>query len=482
MNLRETTVNSVKWSAIGDYTNTIFSFFLGIVLARILSPSDYGTVGMIGIFFAVSGVFVDSGLGSALIRKKDADEKDFSTVFYFNLVVSCFCYFLLFLSSPWIASFFEMPILKDLVRVSGLTLIIGSLGSIHYTILTRNLDFKKPAIIRILANIISGILAIVLAYKGWGIWTLVFQSVSSSIISVICVLFITSWKPRLIFSRSSFHELFGFGSKILLNGLSSVIYTNIARLLIGKFYTPQALGLYTKGASVSSLPFKSFFGVIEKVTYPIMTKIQDDDTQLIRVYSKYIRTLSIPIIFFMALLFAIAKPLVIFLYTEKWIGAVIYIQIFCFYYMFAHISKVNISLLLVKGRSDLTLKIEIINRIMQICVLAIAIPFGPVVLCVLDVFAMQFKLVLNSYYTGKLFDYGYKEQVKDFIPYFIISLICCTPAFLLTFIEMPYLLCLISGSIISIVLYIGLLLIRKDNNLVDLIRLTPLKKYIPIDC
>ena len=150
MNLRDTTVKSVKWSAIGDYTNTIFSFFLGIVLARMLSPSDYGTVGMIGIFFAVSRVFVDSGLGSALIRKKDADEKDFSTVFYFNFVISCCCYLLLFLSSTWIALFFEMPILKDLVRVSGLTLVIGSLGSIHYTILTRNLEFKKPAIILLL--------------------------------------------------------------------------------------------------------------------------------------------------------------------------------------------------------------------------------------------------------------------------------------------------------------------------------------------
>lgn len=478
INVKKETIKSTKWSATGQYTNTLVSFLIGVVLARLLSPSDYGIVGMISIFFAIAAIITDSGFGLALIRKQDATDQDFSTVFYFNFAISFICYIILFLCSPFIAAFFNQPVLKSLVRISALSLVIGSLGSIQYTILTKNLNFKRPAVISIISNVLSGCIGIGYAYWGYGVWALVAQSLSKTVISVITVWFLTSWHPKLIFSLKSFRELFKVGSNLLISRILASVYGHFIPLLIGKFYVPAALGYYSKGQRISLLPNTAIYGVVGSVTMPILSKIQDDDERLINVYNKYIKVFSLIIFFVMFLLAAIAKPLVIFIYSEKWLPSAAYISVFCLGYMFSHISQLNLNLLMVKGRTDLNLKIEIWKKIIWTCGLLIALPISVMAVCIMTAVLVQASLFINTYYTKKLLGFGYIEQWKVFLPYLLIAGFCCLPAFAITFFNVHYILQIFVGVTLSSALYFGFLYIRQDENLIDLINLTPLKKYI----
>lgn len=477
INVKKETIKSTKWSATGQYTNTLVSFLIGVVLARILSPSDYGIVGMISIFFAIAGIITDSGFGLALIRKRDATDKDFSTVFYFNFVVSFLCYIILFLCSPIIAVFFNQPVLRGLIRISALSLVIGSLGSIQYTILAKNLNFKRPAVISIISNVLSGCIGIGYAYSGYGVWALVAQSLSKTIISVISVWFLTSWHPKLYFSFSSFRELFKVGSALLVSRILASVYSHFIPLLIGKFYAPEALGYYSKGQRISLLPNTAIYGVVGSVTMPILSKIQDDDERLINVYNKYIKVFSLVIFFVMFLLAAIAKPLVILFYSEKWLPSAAYISVFCLGYMFSHISQLNLNLLMVKGRTDLNLKIEVWKKIIWTCGLLIALPISVMAVCVMTAILVQVSLFINIYYTKKMMGLGYVEQWKIFLPYLLIAGFCNLPAFAITYLNVHYILQIFVGITLSSTLYFGLLYRRRDENLVDLINLTPLKKY-----
>lgn len=478
INVKKETIRSTKWSATGQYFNTIVSFIIGIVLARLLSPSDYGIVGMISIFFAIAGIIADSGFGLALIRKNDATEEDFSTVFYFNFAVSFLCYIILFICSPLIADFFNQPVLKNLVRISALSLVIGSLGSIQYTILTKNLNFKRPAVISIISNVLSGCVGIGYAYFGYGVWALVAQSLSRTIISVISVWILSTWHPKFIFSIKSFRELFKVGGNLLASSILTSVYAHFIPLLIGKFYSPSSLGYYSKGQRISLLPSDAIYGVVGKVTMPILSKIQDDDERLIHVYNKYIKVFSLIIFFVMFLLAALAKPFVILIYSEKWLASATYISIFCLGYMFSHVSKININLLMVKGRTDLCLRIEIIKKTIWTCGLLIALPFSVMAVCIMTTILIQASLFINTYYTKKILGFGYSEQWKVFLPYLILSGLCCIPAFTMTLLNIHCLLQIIIGGTISTTLYFGYLWIHKDANFIELINLTPLRKYL----
>lgn len=471
VDIKKETVKSVKWSAIGQYSNTLISFVVGIVLARLLDPLDFGILGMVAIFFSIAIIITDCGFGQALIRKKNATEADFCTTFYYNLGVSSFFYIVLFFTSPYIANFLYTPELKDLVRISALTLPIGALGTIQFLILKKNLDFRKPAKITVVSNILSGIVGVVMAYKGEGVWSLVGMSVSKCVFDVIFVWLVSTWRPQLIFSVQSFKESFSFGSKVLLTTILSRTFTDIQNLLIAKFYTPRSLGFYTKGHSTAQLPVNIFFGVLSSVTFPIMSKIQDDDERLIHVYRRYIRMSSLLIFFFMSLLAALAHPIMIFLYSAKWEPAVIFLQLFCFCSMFGPIGTINISLMLVKGRSDLNLKCEIIRKIIWLIALLVALPISVTALCISSIVAAQGSLIVNTYYTGKYFNVGYFEQWKDFGGYLLLSIFSCVPAFLIaTNLQNP-LISIPLGALSSMFFYFGILLYRKDENLIDVISL-----------
>lgn len=465
--LKEKTLSGVKWNTIGRFSTQGVSFIIGVLLARVLSPADYGVVGMIGIFLAIAQTFIDSGFGSALIRKKDCTNEDYSTAFYFNIAAGLTCYAIMFLSAPFIAEFFNTPILKDIVRVLGINLFLASLTIVQGAKLTAAVDFKSQAKIGMAATIISGSVGLTMAYTGHGVWSLVYQSIASSIVRTILYWTVTKWAPQMSFSMQSFKYLFGFGSKILSASILHTIYSHLTTILIGKYYTPSDLGFYSRGESLARFPSMNITSILQSVTYPILAGIQDDEKRLIDAYRKYIRITSMVIFFGMCLLAAIAEPLILTIFTEKWLNSVIYLQIFCISLMFDHLCQLNLNILYVKGRSDLVLRLEIIKKTISISMIVAAIPFGVIGICIACAIYTQIAVFINTYYTGKLFGLGYLAQVKDFIKYLICSVLAVLPAYLLTFSPLhPIAVIALGGAIACLIYWVFL---RNDSSFKEII-------------
>ena len=465
--LRDKTVSGVKWSAIGRFSTQGIGFLIGLILARLLSPADYGVVGMVGIFFAIAQTFIDSGFGSALIRKTDCTDADYSTAFYFNAVVGLLCCVILSFASPIIADFFNTPILADIVIVMSINMFIGSLSIVQGARLTAAIDFKSQAKISLITTILSGILGIAMAYNGFGVWSLVWQGVFANLLRTVLLLIITKWYPKWQFSKESFRYLFNFGSKILTASLLHTIYANMTTMIIGKYYSARDLGYYSRGESLAALPSTNITGILGSVTYPILSKIQDDDERLIAVYRKYIAITSMVIFFGMSLLAALAEPLVITLLTDKWTNSVIFLQVFCFALMFDHLCQLNLNILYVKGRSDLVLKLEMVKKTISIAMIITSIPFGVLAICISRAIYTQIAIVINTYYTGKLYGLGYFAQVGDFIKYLFFSLVSVLPAYLFSFTEYHSIIVLVVGTLIACVIY--WLLVRQDAYFVEIV-------------
>lgn len=455
--IKEQTISGIKWSAIERFSVQGITFVLGLIMARLLTPSDYGIIGMIGIFIAIAQTFIDCGFGNALVRKLDRTESDFNTVFYFNIVVSILCYVILFFLAPLIADFFHQSILKNVLRVIAINLCISSLNAVHIAKLSIVVDFKTTAKCSLISTILSGIIGVLLAYNGFGVWALVYQQICNSIILTIALWSYSKWRPKFLYSWQSFRDLFSYGSKLLMAGLLHTLYNNMSAFAIGKFYTPKDLGYYSRGESLATLPCNNFTGILQRVTFPIFSKLQNDDEHLIKVYRKYICITSMVIFFLMILLSALARPLILFLLTEKWEGAVIYCQILCFAWMFDHICAMNLNILQVKGRSDLFLRLEIIKKTISFTILLISIPFGVLSICISRIIYTQIALIINTYYTGKLFGLGYLLQVKDFGKYFVFSLLAILPAFAMGWSEWHPILTLIIGTVVSFCIYLCIL-------------------------
>lgn len=464
--LKDKAISGVKWNAIGRFSTQGVNFIIGLILARLLSPSDYGVVGMVGIFFAIAQTFIDSGFGSALIRKNDCTDTDYSTAFYFNIVIGLVCCILLCIASPFIADFFNTPILKDLVKVMSLNMFVGAFAIVHSAKLTHSVDFKSQSIVGLITAVLSGTMGIFMAYKGFGVWSLVFQQLVATILRVVLLVAITKWLPKQLFSKTSFKYLFGFGGKILVSSLIHTIYANMTTLIIGKFYTAKDLGYYSRGESLATYPSTNITGILQSVTYPVLSKIQDDDEHLIQSYRKLISMTSLVIFFGMFLLAALAKPLMVTLLTDKWLDAVIYLQIFCFAYMFDHICALNLNILYVKGYSNLVLRLEVIKKVISISMILVAVPLGVLAICVARALYTQIAVVINTYYTGKLFDLGYVKQVKDFSKYLLCSIVAVVPAFVVTYVNIHASLQLVIGGCISCFVYF--ILLRNDIYLNEL--------------
>lgn len=468
-NLKKDTLKGIKWSALEKFSLQGIQFIIGLILARLLTPTDFGTVGMLAIFISISQTFVDGGFSNALIRKIDRTETDYSTAFYFNIIVGLVCYGILFLLSPYIAKFFNTPILSELLKVLSISIFINSLTVVQIAKLSVEINFKAQALATLISVILSGSIGIALAYKGYGVWALAWQTVLNTLFKSIILWYQSKWKPIIAFSMNSFKDLFSYGSKLLTSNLIGTVYEHMTTIAIGKFYTAKDLGFYSRGQQFAHLPSTAITDVLGRVTFPILAKLQNEDDKLIQVYRKYIQTTSMIIFFLLTLLAAIAKPLIIFLLTEKWSDAILFLQIFCFAFMFEHISKLNLNLLQVKGRSDLYLRLEIIKKIIAFSILAISIPFGVLIICISKILNGQLALFINTYYTGKLFNLGYIKQITDFSKYFIFSIIACLPTYLITFYDYSPIPILIIGTIISSSIYCFLL--RKDSNFIEIIHI-----------
>jgi len=465
--LKAQTIKGSKWNFLERISVQGMQFVLGIILARFLLPSDFGSVGVLAIFFAVSQAFIDGGFSSALIQKKNAAEKDYCTVFYFNIVASLIFYAILFVAAPYVALFFRIEILSDVLRVQSITLIVNAMMSVPVAILNINLDFKSLAKRNICATSLSGLCGILLAYLGYGIWALVFQQVVASVINFIFILIVCRWRPKLQFSVQSFKSLGAFGSRLLFSSLLHTLYTNMTSIAIGKFYSAKDLGYYSRGVQFAHAPNSAINGVLQTVSYPIFSKIQDDKNRLISAYRKYIRISSLVIFPISGLLCALAKPIIILFLTDRWIESVPYLHIFAFSCMFMHLNTINLSLLKVTGRSDLYLKLEIIKKSIAITLLFLAIPFGVIAICFSELVYTQIAVYLNTYYTGKLFHLGYIQQVKDILPYFCCVVLTCGPVYFFTFLDLPNVLIIFLGIVFAMAVYY--LLLRKNEDMKEVV-------------
>lgn len=466
--LKQKSVSGFKWNAIENIAVRGIQFLLGLVLARLLAPSDFGVVGLLTIFIVVSQAFIDGGFSNALIRKNDKTAVDYSTAFYFNTIVGIVCYAVLFLISPWVAQFFEIEQLSPLLKVLGLSVFLNSFFLVPAAKLTSELDFKGQTIASLLSVILSGGIGIWLAYAGYGVWALVWQTVLMALFKGFVLVVYTRWIPILAFSKDSFKYLFSYGSKLVASNLLYTIYSQLTTILIGKFYTTADLGFYTRGRQFANLPVDIFTGVLGKVTFPILSKLQDNDSELVRIYRRFVRLTSIVCVFGLLLLAAIAKPLILILLTEKWADCVIYVQLFCFAMLLDHITRLNLNLLQVKGRSDLYLRLEVIKRIVSIAIMLVALPFGVIYLCLSLIVYSVFAFFVNTYYTGKLFQLSCWLQLQDMSKYLICSIIVCLPVYCLSFVTaLPNIVIICVGCIFSTFSY--WMLLRKDEQMQELI-------------
>ena len=470
--LKQKTVRGVLWSTLERFSVQGIQFVVMIIMARMLTPNDYGLIGMLAVFIAVSQSLVDSGFSQALIRKQDRTETDNSTVFYFNLVVGLILYAILFFTAPLIAEFYNEPQLVNITRVIGLSVLFNSLVVVQRALLTIQIDFKTQAKAALTAAITSGIAGIWMAYSGYGVWSIVAQQLINLGINVLLLWILSHWRPRWTYSWKSFKELFGFGSKMLASGLLDTLYRNIYLIVIGKVFSASDLGYYTRAQQFSDFPSSNLTGIIQRVTYPVLCSIQNEDERLANVYRKFLKISAFAIFPLMMGLAAVAKPLVLTLLKEQWLFTATLLSIICFQMMWYPIHAINLNLLQVKGRSDLFLKLEIYKKIIGVGILCITIPMGLVAMCIGGFFSSMIALIINTYYTGKLINVGYFRQMRDLMPTFILSVSMGTVVYIaINSLPISTILQLGIGIIIGIIYYTLLAHLFKFTEFKELLQL-----------
>ncbi|MDO4184898.1 MAG: lipopolysaccharide biosynthesis protein [Bacteroidales bacterium] len=457
----------MAWTSLDKLASYAIQFVISIVIARLLMPSDFGIIGMLAIFIAIAQTFLDSGFANALIQKKGRTEVDYATVFYFNVAISIVLYLMFYFSAPFIASFYDIPVLTDVTRVVGLSLVINGLVIVQTAKLSIELNFRLQAIASIVSVLISGLIGLWLAYTGWGVWALVYQTVSQSIIRALILWGFAKWKPLLVFSFDSFRQLFSFGSKLLVSGLINTIYTNIYTLVIGKVFSAAEVGFFNQGNHFSRFPMQVVQDVVLKVNYPILSELQDENERLIHAYKKLLRTPMFILFPIMVGICAVASPLIEVLLGEKWLPCVPVLQVLCVGYMFTPLTTINLNLLYVKGRSDLVLKLEFIKKPIAFLILFTSIPFGLIWMCVGKALYEFIAFSFNCYYTKKLLNYGIWKQMKELLPIFVnVAIMFIIVTLCMTLVEPPFMKLLI-GISAGVFSFVSFAFLTKDESLND---------------
>jgi O-antigen/teichoic acid export membrane protein len=416
--LKERTFRGVTWSFIDSISGSGISFIIGIILARLLSPSEFGLIGIVTVFLAFSNTFIDSGFSTGLIRKVNCKIIELETVFWFNIVVSFFLYFVLFFSSATIARFFSEPQLNQLLRLIGLVIIVDSLSLVQRTILIRRLDFKTQTKISLISTLTSGVVGVGLAFYGYGVWSLAAQIIMRQTMVSFLLWVFSQWKPKLRFSPSALRDLFGFGSKILGSQLIITTQNQIYYFIIGKFFSASSLGFFTRAEQFNAIVTNSITGTMERVFFPVLASLQNEEPRLKETIRKTLRTSFFITYLALVVLAIAAKPIVYLLLGAKWYQSIVFLQLLCIGSVFFPFNVVNLNILKIKGRSDLILKLQIIKTGLVIINIVIGILWGIVPMLTARIFTTIYATYLNGRYSGNLLNYSFRGQLNDILPYF----------------------------------------------------------------
>lgn len=422
-NLKQQAFSGFFWRLMERFGAQGVTFVVSIVLARLLEPKVYGTIALIAVFTAILGVFIDSGMGNALIQKKDADDLDFSSVFYFNMTMCLTLYAILFAASPAIARFYDMPDLTPVIRVTGLTLVISGVKNIQQAYVSRHLLFKRFFFATLGGTIGAAVLGIWMAYKGYGVWALVAQGLFNNTVDTLILWITVKWRPKRMFSFERLKSLFSYGWKLLASALLDTVYNRLRNLIIGKMYTPENLAFYEKGSNFPFLITTNLNTSIDSVLLPVMSKEQDHQEVVKNMTRRAIKTSSFLLWPLMMGLAACSESLVTLLITEKWLPCVPFMRIFCITYAFWPIHTANLNAIKAMGRSDIFLKLEIIKKAVGIALLLGSMWFG--------VMAMAYSLLagsiigqmINAWPNRTLLNYSYGQQIKDILPSILLSVV-----------------------------------------------------------
>lgn len=436
-----------RWGAQG------VTLIVGIVLARILGPEVYGTIALVTVFTTLLQVFIDSGLGTALIQKKDADDLDFSSVFWFNLAICITLYILMFFAAPFISSFYNKPDLVPVIRVLSFTLIISGVKNIQQAYVSRNLMFKKFFFATLGGTIGAAVVGIALAYMGFGVWALVAQYLFNATVDTIILWITVKWRPKPVFSFERFKSLFSYGWKMLLSSLIDTTYNELRSLIIGKYYSSEDLAYYTKGSQFPQYGVENINSAMNSVLLPVLANRQDDIAAVKSATRRVIRTSSFIIWPLMVGLCAVADKFIVLLLTEKWMNAVIFLRILCFGQVLQPLQTTNLSVIKALGRADLHLKLEIIKKTIAITIVIVSSFFGVKAIAIGTVLYSVIASVINSYPNRRLINYSYFEQVMDILPFIMISAVMGIMVFGIGLIRLPLIVSLFLQVICGMVIY-----------------------------
>lgn len=464
MSLKKQAVSGMIWTFSQQFGVQLITFAVSIILARLLLPSDFGTIAMFSVVMSVASSLVDGGMSSSLIRSTEADDRDLSTIFWFNIMVAVAMYLIIFFTAPLIANFYKVEILTSVIRVYSITIIIRSLTAVQGTRFVKAMDFKTLFKIQLPSLIIGAVSGVVMAYIGFGIWALVYYPIIQAVVGGVQLWWYSKWRPLLLFDQPKFKEHFSFGYKMTLSGLLDTVFNNIYTILIGKYFSNAQLGYYNRADNLKQLPVANLSTALNKVTFPLFAQLKNNDEKLKEVYKKLMKLVIFIIAPVLFLMMIVAEPMIRFLLTDKWLPAVPYLQVLVLSGILYPIHAYNLNILNVKGRSDLFLKLEFWKKGMQIISLLASVPFGIIGIVWGQVIFSVLAFFINTHYTGKYLKYGSFQQLKDLMPIILLSAFLASVIYLADhfffnkWLDLPRLIVL---SLIYAGLYLGIVWIFK---------------------
>ncbi len=421
MELKKQVAKGAIWVFMDQFGVQLVSFVVNLVLARLLMPADFGTIALFNVVINICSVLINGGMSSSLVRTQSVDERDLSTVFWFNMATTALLYLFVFIAAPWIGQFYQLPILGPIIRVYSIVLIIDSFVHVQAVLFDKKLDFKTTFKVRLPSVIVGGVAGIGFALAGMGVWSLVYSALLQNLLYTLQYWFYSDWRPTFTFDREKFNTHFAFGIRLTLSALLNVIFNNVYSIVIGKRFSETTLGYYNRAESLKNLPINNISTALNKVTYPLFAKFSNDDQQLRHAYRRVLKLVIFIIAPTISLMVIAAEPIIRLLLGAKWLPAVPYFQLMALGALFQPIHNYNLNVLQVKGRSDLYLKLEIIKKICIVIAVVVGLRYGVFGLIWGQVVVSVASLFINTHYTARFLDYSMRQQLSDLLPSIFVS-------------------------------------------------------------